>query len=73
MKQTWFKKAGWLCLSLHSLGIVIILGMIVFTLAACIIILRNGHSASGGLYEVFVFPTCTAFWWEWVADKTSAS
>jgi len=39
----------------------------------CIAVVRNGHSVSDDLYEIFVYGTCTAFWWKWVAEKTSHS
>ncbi|HEY8659324.1 MAG TPA: hypothetical protein VIM07_04105 [Chitinophagaceae bacterium] len=33
-------------------------------------VVRNGHSVSDDLYQMFVYTTCTAFGWKWVAEKT---
>jgi hypothetical protein len=71
MKQVWFKKAGFIYLPVHFAGMVITLAAIVFMVPVCMAIFRNVHSLSDGLYEVFVYGTCTAFWWKWIADKTS--
>lgn len=73
MKQIWFKKAGWFYLPIHAMGMLITLGAIIFMFTVCIAILRNGHSVTDDLYKIFVYPTCTAFWWKWIADKTSAA
>ena len=32
-------------------------------------VIRNGHSVSDNLYEIFVYVTCTAFWWKGIAEK----
>ena len=71
MKQIWFKKSGWLYLPVHAIGILITLGAIVFTVPVCMTVFKNGHSVSDDLYKIFVFASCTAFWWKWVAEKTS--
>ena len=71
MKQIWFKKAGWLYLPVHAIGILITLGAIGFMVPVGMAVFRNGHSVSDDLYKIFVFASCTAFWWKWVAEKTS--
>lgn len=71
MKQTWFKKTGWIYLPIHAIGILITLGAIGFMVPVCIAAIRNGHSVGNDLFEIFVYATCTAFWWKWVAEKTS--
>ena len=71
MKQTWFKKAGWFYLPVHAMGILVTLAAIVFMVPVGMGIFRNGHSVSGPLYETFINATCTAFWWKWIAEKTS--
>ena len=71
MKQTWFKKTGWIYLPIHAIGILITLAAIGFMVPVCIAAIRNGHSVSDDLFEIFVYATCTAFWWKWVAEKTS--
>ena len=32
---------------------------------------RDAHSVTDELYNIFVYATCTAFWWKWIAEKTS--
>ncbi|HUS00634.1 MAG TPA: hypothetical protein VMY77_02850 [Chitinophagaceae bacterium] len=71
MKQTWFKKFGWIYFPSHPMGSVVTLLAIVFLIPVYMAIVRNGHSVSDDLYQMFVYTTCTAFWWRWVAEKTS--
>jgi hypothetical protein len=71
MKQIWFKKFVWIYLPVHPMGILITFLAILFLVPVYIAIVRNGHSVSDDLYQMFVYTTCTAFWWKWVAEKTS--
>lgn len=71
MKQTWFRRAGWIYLPIHAMGILVTLGAIAFMVPVCMGVFRNGHSVSDDLYKVFVYASCTVFWWKWIAEKTS--
>ena len=71
MKTIWFKKAGWVYIPVHVMGLLVTLGAIIFLVPVYIAIVRQGHPASDDLYQMFVYATCTAFWWKWIADKTS--
>ena len=71
MKQTWFKKAGWLYLPVHAMGMLVTLAAIVFMVPVCMAVFRNGHSVSDDLYQIFVYASCTLFWCKWIAEKTS--
>ena len=71
MKQQWFKKSGWIYLPVHPMGVVVTFMAIVFLIPVYMAIVRNGHSVSDDLYQMFIYTTCTAFWWKWVAEKTS--
>lgn len=71
MKQIWFKQFGWMYIPVHVAGIFITLLAMVFLIPVYMAIVRNGHSVSDDLYEMFVYTTCTAFWWKWIAEKTS--
>ena len=71
MKQIWFKKSGWLYVPTHLMGVFITALAIIFLIPIYMAITRNGHSASDDLYQMFVYTTCTAFWWKWIAEKTS--
>lgn len=71
MKQIWFKKLGWIYLPVHPMGILITILAILFLVLVYMAVVRNGHSVSDDLYQMFVYTTCTAFWWKWVAGKTN--
>ena len=71
MKIIWFKRWGWIYVPVHVMGFLITLLTILFLLPVYMAIIRNGHSVSDDLYHMFVYTTCTAFWWKWVAQKTS--
>lgn len=71
MKQIWFKQWGWMYIPVNFMGIIITLLAIIFLIPIYMAVVRNGHSVSDDLYEIFVYTTCTAFWWKWIAGKTS--
>ncbi|MEO6731434.1 MAG: hypothetical protein ABIN01_09465 [Ferruginibacter sp.] len=71
MEQAWFKKAGWAYLPIHPMGYLVTFFAILFMAPVTIAVVRNGHSVSDDLYNLFVFATCTGFWWKWIAEKTS--
>lgn len=56
---------------IHIMGFLITLLTILFLLPVYMAIIKNGHSVSDDLYHMFVYTTCTAFWWKWMAQKTS--
>jgi hypothetical protein len=71
MKTIWFKTVGIFYVPAHPMGFVVTLLALFFLLPIYIAITRNGHSVSDDLYHLFVYTTCTAFWWKWIAEKTS--
>jgi hypothetical protein len=71
MKYQWFKKAGFLYLPVHPIGYIVTILAIVFMVPIIIATDRNAHSVTDELYSIFVYGTCTLFWWKWIADKTS--
>lgn len=71
MKTIWFKKLWLFYLPVHVMGLLVTLGAIIFMVPVFLAVFRNGQSVSDDLYEIFVYGTCTAFWWKWIADKTS--
>jgi len=71
MKQIWFKKVGWVYLPVNFMGGLVTLLAIAFMVPVVLAANRTAHSVTDELYEIFVFATCTAFWWKWVAEKTS--
>ena len=71
MKQVWFRKMGWIYIPVHPMGFLVTIAAIVFMIPIVIATDRSTHSVTDELYQLFVFGTCTAFWWKWVAEKTS--
>jgi hypothetical protein len=71
MKIIWFKKWRWLFLPIHPAGMFITALAVLFLLPVCAAIIRNGHSVADDLYKIFVYATCCAFWWKWIAENTS--
>jgi len=71
MNIVWFKKIGWIYMPVHTAGVLVTLAAVVFLVPVYMAITRNGHSVSDDLYQLFVYTTCTAFWWKWIAEKTS--
>ena len=71
MKQVWFRKMGWIYIPVHPMGFLVTIAAIVFMIPIVIATDRSAHSVTDELYQLFVFGTCTAFWWKWVAEKTS--
>ena len=71
MKQIWFKIMGWIYFPVHFMGVLVTLLAIAFMVPVVIAADRSAHSVSDELYEIFLFATCTAFWWKWVVEKTS--
>lgn len=71
MEQSWFKKCGWGYLPMHPAGYIVTLFAVVFMVPVTWAVLKNGHSLSDDLYKLFVYGTCTTFWWKWIAEKTS--
>lgn len=71
MKAIWFKNFGWIYLPIHPLGYFVSLMAVFFIVPVCVAIIGNGHSVSDDLCHIFVYATCTAFWWKWIAENTS--
>lgn len=71
MNNSWFKKWGWVYVPVHAMGLLVTIVAIIFLVPVYAAIVRNGHSVSDDLYQLFVYTTCTAFWWKWMAEKTS--
>jgi hypothetical protein len=68
---SWFKKSGWVYIPTHFMGLFVTLLAIAFLVPVFVAVDRNSHSVSDELYNLFVYTTCTAFWWKWIAEKTS--
>ena len=73
MKLIWFKPAGLFYLPVHPMGYLVTFLAVIFLIPVYTALSRNGHSVSDDLYHFFVYTTCTAFWWKWIAEKTSTT
>ena len=71
MKEKWFKRTGWFYIPVSIMGFVVTFLAIAFIVPVIMASSRTSHSISDELYQIFVYVTCTAFWWKWVAEKTS--
>jgi hypothetical protein len=71
MNSIWFKKWGFVYVPVHAMGLVVTTAAIIFLVPVYTATVTNGHSVSDDLYQMFVYTTCTVFWWKWIADKTS--
>ena len=71
MKTIWFKKAGILYLPVHFMGYLLTMLAIGILVPVCITVVRQGHPVSQDLFHLFIYISCTAFWWKWIAEKTS--
>ena len=71
MKYTWFRPLGWGYIPVHPFGFIITAIAIVFMIPICSAIIRNGHSVTDDLYQIFIYGSCTIFWWKWIAEKTT--
>ena len=71
MKTIWFKRAGWTYVPVHPAGLILTLAAIIFLVITWVSINSNGQTIMEALFEMFIYVTCTAFWWKWVAEKTS--
>jgi hypothetical protein len=70
-QQGWFKSPGTFYLPGHPAGYVVTFMSILFMLPVVMSIFRNGHSVSNNFFELFVYGTCIASWWKWIAEKKS--
>ena len=71
MQQVWFRKAGFAYVPVHAMGFMVSIAALLFLVPVYMAITRTAHSVTDGLYQLFVYTTCTAFWWKWIAEKTS--
>ena len=71
MKSNWFKKAGWVYIPVHPMGLLVTIGAIAVNGWFFIAIDRHSHSVSDTLINFFIYFSCVLFWWKWVAEKTS--
>lgn len=69
MKLHWYKKQGWIYLPIHITGYLVTIMAVIFLIPVYAAIFRNGHFGWDNLNQMFVYTTCTAFWWKWIAEK----
>ena len=67
----WFRKGSWTYLPAHPMGYIVTVMAVLFMVPVVLAVDRSAHSVTDELYQLFVYGTCTAFWWKWVAERTS--
>ena len=71
MKRSWFKPYAGFYLPVTIEGVIVTVVAMAFLAPIYAAIIRNGHSVSDDMYHMFVYTSCTVFWWKWVAEKNS--
>lgn len=71
MKTHWFKQLGPLYIPVHAYGYLVTILAIALVVPVSLAVVRNGQSVTDEIFQLFVYATCVAFWWKWIADKTS--
>ena len=71
MNNIWFKKLGWVYVPVHAMGLLVTFICIALNIMFFVAIDRNSHSVSDTLIQFFVYFTCVAFWWKWIAQRMS--
>ncbi|CAN5488406.1 hypothetical protein BH10BAC3_BH10BAC3_08620 [soil metagenome] len=73
MKPIYFKRMGIFYFPIHGIGWLATLAAAALCIWFFVAIDRNSHSASDTLIHFFVYASCVAFWWKWLAEFTSES
>ena len=60
-----------LYLPIHFMGYLLTMVAIACMVPVSMAIMRHGAPVSDDLFHLFIYLTCTAFWWKWIAEKTS--
>lgn len=71
MKSIWFKKTGISYVPVHPMGLLITIGAIVVDIWFFLALDIHSHSVSDTLIHFFVYFSCVAFWWKWIAESMS--
>ena len=71
MKTIYFKHVGGFYYPIHAIGWLATLTAAAICVWFFIALDRHSHSASDTLTRFFVYATCVAFWWKWLAESTS--
>jgi hypothetical protein len=71
MKTIWFKETGWTYVPVHFIGYLITLLAVLILVPVSMTVIRQGQSISHDIFQLFMYTSCTAFWWKWIAEKNS--
>jgi hypothetical protein len=71
MDNIWFKKSGWIYIPVHPLGLLVTFICLVLNIGFYVVIDRSSDSTGDTLIQFFIYFTCVAFWWKWIAEKMS--
>lgn len=71
MRPVYFKRTGLAYLPVH------VFGWLATTFAAALCVWffiaanQSSRSVTGSLPAAFIYASCVAFWWKWLAESTS--
>jgi len=71
MKQSWFKRWGWVHRPVSWQGATVALVALLFCAQAFVAIDRHSHSVSDTLYGIFPYCACAFLLLNWVAAHSS--
>ncbi|HZH00483.1 MAG TPA: hypothetical protein VEY32_05335 [Flavisolibacter sp.] len=71
MKTIWFKETGWTYVPVHFIGYLITLLAVLILVPVSMTIIRQGQPIIQDIFQLFMYTSCIAFWWKWIAEKNS--
>ena len=71
MKTIWFKETGWTYVPVHVIGYLITMAAILLLVPVYMTVIRQSQSLGQDIFQLFIYTSCTAFWWKWIAEKNS--
>ena len=71
MKNSWFKRLGWLFYPISWQGFVISMLALAFCVQVFVAMDRRSHSVSDTLYGIFPYFACCFLLLNWVAQNSS--
>ena len=71
MKNSWFKRLGWVYAPTSWPGVLLLVLALLFCLQVFVAVDRHSHSASDTLHGVFPYFACCFLLLNWIAANTS--
>lgn len=71
MQHYWFRKFGWMYIPISIAGSLLTIAAILLAGVCIWIADRQCTAVSDALLHFFIYFTCIAFWWKWLAESTA--